>query len=153
MKRKIKQKLIVGRSEYIDFLDWGIVGLLAKVDSGARTSALHVEDLVELPDSEVQFRVILNMHRDAPSVIVRAPISRWAKVRSSSGHFSKRCFVRTRVRIGPITKDIEISLDSREKMQYRMLLGRQALAREFVVDVSKRHGFRTNRHDEGSIPK
>ena len=149
MKRKSKQKFTIGRSEYIEFIDWGIVGLLAKVDTGARTSALHVEDLVELPDAEVQFRVILNMQRDAPSVIVRAPISRWAKVRSSSGHFSKRCFVRTRVRIGPIEKDIEISLDSREKMQYRMLLGRQALASEFVVDVSKRHGFRPQLPNKG----
>ncbi len=147
MKRK--QKLIVGRSEYVDFLDWGLVKMLAKVDSGAQTSALHVEDLIQLPDSEVEFRVILNMHRDAPSVIVRAPVIRWAKVRSSSGHYSKRCFVKTQVRIGPVTKDIEISLDSREKMQYRMLLGRQALARDFVVDVNKRHGFPPNNVPKG----
>ncbi len=139
MKRK--QKLTVGRSEYVDFLEWGIVGILAKVDSGARTSALHVEDLAVLHDGQVEFRIILNMQRDAPSVIVRAPVVRWAKVRSSSGHYSKRCFVKTTVRIGPVTKEIEISLDSREKMQYRMLLGRQALAKEFVIDVGKRHGF------------
>lgn len=139
--RRRKPKLILGRSEYVDFLDWGIRGLLAKVDTGAQTSALHVEDLIELPGSEVQFRVILSMHRNAPSMILRAPVIRWAKVRSSSGHFTRRCFVRTGIRIGPVTKDIEISLDSREKMQYRMLLGREALTRDFIVDVGKRHGY------------
>lgn len=139
--KKRKPKLTLGRSEYVDFIDWGIEGLLAKVDTGARTSALHVEDLVKHPNGDVEFRVVLSMMRDAPSVVVRTPAVRWAKVRSSSGHFTMRCFVRTTVRIGTLEKQIEVSLDSREKMQYRMLIGRQALARDFVVDVAKRHGF------------
>jgi hypothetical protein len=144
MKRK--PKLVLGRSEFVNLTDWGITGLLAKVDTGAKTSALHVEDLAFDGNGEVRFRVILSMQRHAPSVMVTAPVIRWAKVRSSSGHFTKRCFVETTVQIGPVTKRIEISLDSREKMQYRMLLGRQALARDFLVDVAKRHGFRPERN-------
>jgi hypothetical protein len=58
-------------------------------------------------------------------------------VRSSSGHFTERCFVKTRIRIGPVEKRIEISLVSREKMIYRMLIGREALDRDFLVDASR----------------
>ena len=59
-------------------------------------------------------------------------------MRSSTGHYTVRCFVKTRIRLGPVEKEIELSLVSRERMLYRMLLGRRALARDFLVDVSRR---------------
>ena len=52
-------KSVVGRSEYVAFPEWGIAGLHAKIDTGARTSALHVEDLEVLPDGRVRFHVML----------------------------------------------------------------------------------------------
>lgn len=137
-----KPKTVVGRSEYVDLPDWGIDNLLAKVDTGARTSALHVEDLRRLPGNRVAFRVILSRSKKGRSVHVEADVVKWARVRSSSGHFSMRCFVRTRARLGDIEKDIELSLDSRDKMNYRMLLGRKALAKDFIVDVAKQHALR-----------
>lgn len=137
-----KPKTVVGRSEYVDLPDWGIRDLLAKVDTGARTSALHVEDLERLPGNRVSFRVILSRSKSGRSVRVEADVVKWAKVRSSSGHFSTRCFVRTRAKLGAIEKEIELSLDSRDKMNYRMLLGRKALAKDFVVDVAKQHALR-----------
>ena len=131
-------KAVIGWSEYVDFVDWHIKGIHAKVDTGARTSALHVEDLRLLDNGEVEFRVVLSRKEGGRRVTIVAPVLRWARVRSSTGHYTRRCFVRTRVRIGPVEKEIELSLISREKMLYRMLLGRQALKRDFVVDVSKR---------------
>lgn len=136
-----KEKLVVGRTEFIDFPEWGIFGLHAKVDTGARTSALHVEDLIRLPDNEVLFHVVVSQKPKPKTVAVRARILKWAKVRASSGHYTVRCFVSTRAKIGPLEKEIEISLDSREKMAYRMLLGRKALEKDFIVDVSKRLGL------------
>lgn len=141
-----KPKTTVGRSEYIDLPDWGIRDLLAKVDTGARTSALHVEDLRLLPGNRVAFRVILSRSKKSRTVDVEADIVKWAKVRSSSGHYSTRCFVRTRAKLGDIEKEIELSLDSRDKMNYRMLLGRKALAKDFVVDVAKQHALRKPPH-------
>jgi hypothetical protein len=133
------KKTGIGWTEYVDLPDWAITGLHAKIDTGARTSALHVEDLTPLPDGWVLFHVILSRKHAHQRVEVRAPVTRWGRVRSSTGHYSTRCFVTTRVRLGPVVKEIEISLISRERMLYRMLLGRQALAKDFVVDVSRRH--------------
>ncbi len=134
-----QSKLVVGRSESINIPEWGIEGLLAKVDTGARTSALHVEDLVRLPDGHVLFHVIVSQKPHVKRIEVRAKAIKWGKVRSSSGHYTIRCFVSARAQIGPLEKEIEISLDSREKMAYRMLLGRKALEKDFLVDVSGRH--------------
>jgi hypothetical protein len=72
---------------------------------------------------------------------VKAPVVKHGRVRSSTGHWTVRYFVKTRIRIGPVEKEIEISLVSREKMMFRMLLGRKALERDFVVDVTKRHAL------------
>ncbi len=129
---------IIGWTEYVDFPDWGIKGLKAKVDTGARTSALHVDDLQDLGDGHVRFTVVTKRNNPSGDLGVIAPILKWAKVRSSTGIYRKRCFVTARVIIGPIVKNIELSLVSREKMLFRMLLGRKAIERDFLVDVSKR---------------
>jgi hypothetical protein len=129
---------VVGWSEAVDFVDWGISRLNAKVDTGARTSALHVERLEHLADDCARFDVVLSRRHSSRRKHVTAKISRWAKVRSSNGDYMLRCFVRTRIRIGPVLKEIEISLVSRERMTYRMLLGREALEKDFVIDVGRR---------------
>lgn len=133
-----RNRSVIGWSEPVDFLDWGIRGLSAKVDTGARTSALHVENIESLPDGQVRFEVVLSRKNADRRKVVTARVSRWSKVRSSSGHFAERCFVKTRVRIGSVEKRIEISLISRETMIYRMLIGRAALDGDFLVDVSRR---------------
>jgi len=131
-------RIVIGWSEPVDFVAWGIRGLNAKVDTGARTSALHVENVEYLPENHVRFDVVLSRLNSHRRKSVTARVSRWSRVRSSSGHYTERCFVKTRVRIGPIEKNIEISLISRERMIYRMLIGREALDSDFLVDVSHR---------------
>jgi hypothetical protein len=130
------ERVVIGWSELVDFPEWGITGLPAKVDTGAQTSALHVENLEVLSPSSVCFEVVLDQ-RKHHRVWVRARILKWARVRSSSGHYTQRCFVLTRVCIAGVEKDIEISLVSRETMVFRMLIGRSALERDFIVDVSR----------------
>ena len=135
---RVAEKAIIGWTEYVDLPEWGIKGLKAKVDTGARTSALHVEDLVEHDDGWVTFDVMLHRRQRNLRRHVRARVVKNARVRSSTGHHTERCFVRTRLRIGPIEREIELSLVSRHTMLFRMLLGRTALAGDFWVDVSRR---------------
>ncbi|MBI2433093.1 MAG: ATP-dependent zinc protease [Candidatus Hydrogenedentes bacterium] len=150
-RRAPVKKTLIGWTEYVDFVDWGISRVRAKVDTGARTSALHVENLQILRNHQARFQVILSRKLAHRRTWVTAPVVKWARVRSSTGHFALRCFVLTRVRIGPVTKEIAISLVSREDMTFRMLLGRQALEKDFVVDVSRYHVLGGKAHNkEGS---
>lgn len=128
----------IGWSEYVDLPEWGIGRLKAKTDTGARTSALHVENFQDLPDGRVQFEVVHGTRRKPKSTeVIAKPVKR-ARVRSSNGHYEERCFVRTHIRIGTIEKEVEISLVSRQKMLFRMLIGRKALEQTFVVDPAHR---------------
>ena len=129
---------IIGWTEYIDFPDWGIRGLKAKIDTGARTSALHVENLTQHGHDWVTFDVMLHRRHHDRRQHIRTKLVKVARVRSSTGHFSERCFVTTRIRLGPVDKEVEFSLVSRQSMLFRVLLGRKALERDFWVDVSRR---------------
>ncbi len=131
-------KTVIGWTEYIDFPEWDIAAVRAKVDTGARTSALHVENLVELRRGRVRFDVVTGRKNRWRRQTVECAVLKWARVRSSTGVYKKRCFVTARIRVGEFEKEIEVSLVSREKMLFRMLLGRKALEHDFVVDVSHR---------------
>jgi hypothetical protein len=134
-----KTKQTIGWAERIACPEWGIEALEAKVDTGAASSALHVEDLRFFKNGRCEFRIVVDLAQPDNSVVVRAPVLKRARVRSSNGEYTRRCFVLARVQIGPVLKEIELSLVSREKMLFRMLLGRKALEHDFVVDVSRRH--------------
>jgi len=135
-----KQSLVVvGWAEYVDFPEWNVRRLRAKMDTGARSSALHVENIEELPHGRVRFDVRLHRKKLDRRVTVETTIVRRSRVRSSSGVSEARIFVRALVQIGPVLEPIEMSLVSREKMLYRMLIGRTALSHRFLVDVGKRY--------------
>jgi hypothetical protein len=133
------RRLVIGLAEYVDLPEWRVLRLRAKVDTGARTSALHVENLRELPGGRVRFDV--RLHRDRPErrITIEAPISRRGRVRSSSGWSEVRVFVATTLRIGNVALRAEFGLVDRARMIYRLLLGRTALGARFLVDPSQRY--------------
>jgi hypothetical protein len=135
----VHDKLIVGWNEYVDLPEWGVRRLGAKVDTGARTSALHVDGIELLPRGRIRFDVVVHRTKRDRHVHVRTKIVRRARVKSSNGQFERRYFVKTTLVLGPVEKEIEISLVDRGRMAHRMLLGRTALQGDFIVDVSRRH--------------
>jgi hypothetical protein len=130
--------VVIGWTEYVDLPDWGVRRIRAKVDTGARSSALHVENIRELPRGVVRFDVVLHRERRDRRLHVRAHVSRRSRVRSSNGEIHQRLFVETTLRLAGIEKTIEVGLVDRAKMIHRMLLGRAALAGPFLVDVDHR---------------
>ncbi|MFT5287705.1 MAG: hypothetical protein ACI8W3_000907 [Myxococcota bacterium] len=138
MMKASQDPIQIGWTEFVDLPDWNIRKLLAKVDTGARTSALHVENIEELPRDFVRFDVVLHREKRDRRIHVKAKIVRRGKVRSSTGVLTSRLFVETDLTIGPITKRIEVSLVDREKMIHRMLLGREALKGPILIDVDRR---------------
>ena len=121
------------------FPDWNIAGIEAKVDTGARTSALHVDDVQELPNERIRFSVVLSRKQPAKKVRVEADVVRTTRIRSSIGKRQNRYVVGARIKIGSVTKVIETSLVSRNNMTCRMLIGRKALEGDFLVDASERY--------------
>jgi hypothetical protein len=129
----------IGWKESIDLPEWGIHNITAKADTGARRSAIDVHDLIELPGNRVQFEIALHRKdRDFTKTVI-TDISHRSRVRSSNGIEHERYFVETSVKIGSVTKSIELSLANRKNMICRMLLGRKALEGDFLVDSSIKH--------------
>jgi hypothetical protein len=139
MKRSsTRERVLIGAVEAIDIPAWGVRGLPVKVDTGARTSAFHVEHIEELPGGRVRFEVRQHPGDAAGRVRINAVIRRRGRVRVASGAEESRLFVVARVRLGETTRSIEIGLVDRGRMLYRMLLGRSALAGVFLVDPARR---------------
>ncbi len=120
--------ITVGWRERVDLPDWGVVRLPAKLDTGARTSALHVDNLVGLPGGRVAFDVVLSRRLHDRRLRVETEVVRTARVRASSGVMTSRLVVRTRLHLGPFEREIEIGLVDRGPMIHRMLIGRSGLA-------------------------
>ena len=132
-KGPLQQRVTIGWREYLALPDWGIAAIKTKADTGARTSAIDVANLVELSETRARFDVMYDRVRDH-FVTVEAAIVRRTRVKSSFGAAHDRLFVETTMTLGPVTKTIQIGLVNRKSMHCRMLLGRAALLPEFLVD-------------------
>lgn len=139
------KKKVIGWKETVDLPDWGIEHIVSKSDTGARRSALDVAHVLELPGNRVQFDIVIDRKDRSRTRTVVAEIAHQTHVRSSNGQQHERYFVRTRVAIAGIRKEVEFSLVSRESMACRILLGRKALEDDFLVDASVKHTSRVRR--------
>ena len=133
----LSSKIVVGWRESIALPEWGITALRAKIDTGARTSALDVDQIEHLPRGRVRFDVVLsNSHRRRKKWIT-AKIVRETVVRSSNGSRETRYVVSTDLKLGGLIEPAEFTLVSRENMLCRMLIGRSALAPHYIVDAGR----------------
>lgn len=128
---------MVGWSERVALPLWGVRRLKAKIDTGARTSAVHVENIKRLKANRISFDVVTDSDPEKWIHVVTRP-SRRSPVRSSNGQETFRYFVKTTMVLGGIELDIELSLVDRGDMRFRMLIGRTALAGQFVVNCAHR---------------
>ena len=147
-------KPVIGWREPVSLPAWGIRSLKTKVDTGARTSALHVSHIEPLEDGRVRFRAVISVRRLGGRRTVRripleCAVSRTALVRSSTGRIQRRLVVKTLARIGGVEREIEITLVCRRRMRCRLLLGRTALA-GFVVDPSRQRALRAPKRTKGA---
>jgi len=139
-KRAERALPVIGWREWVGLPDFGIKHIKVKVDSGARSSSLHAFDLREFErDGEewVRFQVHPVQRKKIRSVEVEAQVLDHRSVRSSSGKAAMRPVIVTNVRLLGITWPVELTLASRDEMGFRMLLGREAFRRRFLVDAGK----------------
>ncbi|MFK8031103.1 MAG: ATP-dependent zinc protease [Gammaproteobacteria bacterium] len=134
------KELTVGWREWVGLPDLGIDLIKAKVDTGARTSAIHAFDIRPVGEKdrpEVEFKVQPNQRDSNTTVTCRADVVDERTVTNSGGQREKRWVVSTVLSIGGHRWPIELTLTSRKKMKFRMLLGRTAIRHQAVVDPSR----------------
>jgi hypothetical protein len=132
--------LIVGWRELIDLPDLKIRGIKAKIDTGARSSALHayhIEEFKRGGKTMVKFFVHPYQRDTKKTAIAEAKLLEYRQVRSSAGHIQLRPVVETIVKLGHKQWSIELTLTNRDVMGFRMLLGRQAVRHQFLIDPGK----------------
>ena len=139
-KRRKKELITLGWREWVDLPELGLTSIKAKVDTGARTSALHAFEVRQF-DFDGRRKVEFSMHprqKDNDTVVTcRADVIDERVVRDSGGHAEKRWVIETPVNIGGETWPIEITLTARDDMLFRMLLGRTAIRKRAVVDPAR----------------
>ncbi|HEX5694003.1 MAG TPA: RimK/LysX family protein [Arenimonas sp.] len=128
--------LPLGWREWLALPDLGITAVRAKVDTGARSSSLHVESQETFRrDGEEWVRFVLDTGRyHAPQAAGEARVLARRKVTDSGGHSSERIFIHTRLRLAGLEWLAEVNLAQRRNMLFPMLLGRTALAGRFIVN-------------------
>ncbi len=137
-------KIPLGWREYVGLPDWGI-RVRAKVDTGARTSAIHVDHVEPLDGDRIRFEVVVKEKPERQTVWIEADLVREATVKPSHGKRQNRPVVRTVMKLGGVRRRIELSLVCRRGMLCRMLIGRRALEGRYVVDPEHKYLARSRK--------
>ncbi len=131
---------VIGWREWVALPELGIRAVKAKIDTGARSSSLHavdVETFRRRGRTWVRFQVHPHQRSTRRTVTAEARVLEFRTVRSSSGHVAQRPVIVTEIAILDQRWPIEITLANRDEMGFRMLLGREAVRRRFVVDAGR----------------
>jgi len=130
-------KLKIGAVEFCDLPDTGIEKLEMRVDTGAATSSLHVDNIEEYSKGKKNF-VSFDLHPDIHNVdkVIRTTVEILGTktVKSSSADTEKRVVITTDIRLGGRQWPIQLTLTDRSEMTYMMLLGREAMEGRVLVD-------------------
>ena len=131
---------IAGWREWVSLPGLDVPWIKAKLDTGARTSALHAFDVHELDcggEAWVRFSIHPWQRSGDDAVTVQCPVHDRRAVRSSSGHAEERIVVLMDLELVGRTVTAEVTLSRRDAMGFRMLVGRETLRQGFVVDPSR----------------
>ncbi len=143
---------LLGWREWVGLPDLGIERIKAKVDTGARSSAIHAYR-VERFERDGQAFVSFSLHPvqgdSDQTVECEAPLLEQRLVRDSGGHEELRYVIRTRIQVGSEVIDADATLTDRDSMKFRMLLGRTAIRGRFVVDPARSY-LSSRRHPAAS---
>lgn len=128
---------ILGKIDRFDLPYLNIKNIKAKIDTGAKTSSLHCMSIKPTKDGFVKFIVLDKTHKKFTGNYIKKKISRVGEVKSSNGIKQKRYFIKTPIIIYNKKYIMELSLSHRGSMNYPLLIGRELIKQDFLVDVTK----------------
>ncbi|MEX1222749.1 MAG: ATP-dependent zinc protease [Idiomarina sp.] len=126
----------LGWREWGALPELGIAAIKMKVDTGAKTSCLHAFKLEPFQrDGEAWLRIWMHPEQNSQrEQICEARLHDQRAVTDSGGHTEQRYVIKSRLVMGDFDAPIELTLTNRDSMKFRMLLGRQAMRRQFLVN-------------------
>ncbi len=133
---------VIGWREWVSLPGLKLPAIKAKVDTGAKTSCLHafyVDTFVQRGAPWAVFGVHPLQKNSDLEITCTAPIVDERRVTDSGGHSEKRLVIESVLRLGGVRKKVEFTLTNRDTMSFRMLLGRQAIRRTWIVDPARSH--------------
>jgi len=131
---------LLGGEEWCRFEELGIPAIKARVDSGAKTSSIQASKIkifTKGMEDWVRFEVNPLQDNRSIAILCQAKLVDIRSVKSSQGISEERPVIRTLVKLGDTTYEIELTLANRDTMEYRMLLGREAISGRYLVDPSQ----------------
>lgn len=147
---------LLGWREWIGLPELGIPRLKAKVDTGARTSALHAFEVRPFERDGVRW-VRFSVHPDqydrGQVIHCDAPVRDRRMVSDSGGHREQRWVIESTVSLGTLCWRVEMTLTDRDPMRFRMLLGRTALRGRFIIDPAKSYCLGRARGSRAGSPE
>jgi len=137
LPKKKRVYKVIGWREWVSLPELGIKTVKAKVDTGAKTSTLHAID-VEIHKRGTKKYVSFAIHPyqkdNHYTVRAEAELYEERHIKDSGGKVTIRPVIRTEIKIGKVVKQIELTLINRDEMGFRMLIGREAIKGQYLVN-------------------
>lgn len=130
----------IGWREWVALPSLGVARVKAKIDTGARSSALHAIHITRVMNDgvlHVRFAVHPDQRTTDEEIVAEARVLDERSIRSSSGHSSQRYVIQTQLELAGASWPVELTLTSRPDMGFRMLIGREAVRGRFLVDPGR----------------
>jgi hypothetical protein len=140
LKKKLKEKILIGRREVVNLPDLHLYNIPAKIDTGAFTTALHCVDIYELREGKEKilcFKLMDPSHPMYKNEEIQVKTYTRRKIKNSFGHLEQRFIIKTTIIMAGKEIVTEVSLSDRSNLKYPVLIGRRLLSKGFIVDVTK----------------
>jgi len=133
-----KEKVVIGRREVADLIEFGLSDVKVKVDTGAYSSSIHVSHCQE-NNGVLEVKFLDETHPSYIDRIFHFKEFRKKRVKSSTGQTQERYFIYVKIHMGGKIVKTEFSLTERNGMRFPILIGRKLLNNRFIVDTSLKH--------------
>lgn len=133
-----KEKVVIGRREVADLIEFGLSDVQVKIDTGAYSSSIHVSHCQE-NNGILEVKFLDDLHAAYMDSIFYFKEFRKKRVKSSTGQTQERYFIYVKIHMGGKIVKTEFSLTERNGMRFPILIGRKLLNKRFIVDTSLKY--------------
>lgn len=137
--------MFVGWREEVSLPKFKLKGLRAKIDTGAKTSALHADKIEIYHEDGKKVVRFMFVNEEGKNQWIKCPFIEERYIKSSNGEKTLRPVVKTEIKMGKELFEIELTLINRDLMGFKMLIGREALNGRFLINPAKHNLLKTKK--------